>query len=185
MDDIREKLKPYLAKRIKIRGCLSKFDLWTDRRTNREIGRACISNPELDGEVIASHVWVMNVKHWPRSEKGKQVEFEAVVNQYADAKVGGNNYHLINPDDLHILHDPPAFRISDLPPDEDVRPQQEALPVPTNKPVTNDPLETVRQVRAFTKAVGGQEQAENVAKALEDVKISLPDLITWIKALGE
>jgi hypothetical protein len=188
MDEIREKLKPHLGKRVKIRGSLSAFSDWTHKY--RDIGRACISQPEMDGEVIASHVWVMGVQHWldHKADIGKQVEFEAVVNQYADPKVGGNNYYLINPDELRILHDPPAFRISDPSPDVEVRHQQEELTVPNNvpddKPVANDPLEVLHQVKSFVKAVGGQEQAEIVATALEAVTIPVLDLIAWIKALG-
>jgi hypothetical protein len=185
MDEIREKLKPHLAKRIKIRGRLSEFSGWMQKY--RDIGRACIAQPELDGEVVADHVWVMGVQHWQshKADIGKQVEFTAVVNPYQDMKTGRRNYHLINPDELVVLHDPPAFRYPDPPAQEDTAPPEEVLPATDEKPLAQAPLETLRQVKVFITAVGGQEQAEKVMGALEAVTIPLPDLIVWVRVMTE
>jgi hypothetical protein len=185
MDEIREKLKPYEGKRIKIRGCLSAFADWMHKY--RDIGRACIAQPELDGEVVADHVWVMGVQHWlgHKGDIGKQVEFSAVVKPYQDMKMAHRNYHLINPDELVVLHDPPAFRFPTPQADEDIPPPEEEAPVTDEKQVEPPPLETLRQVKGFTKAVGGQEQAEKVVEALEAVTIPVPDLIAWVKAMAE
>jgi hypothetical protein len=182
MDEIREKLKPFVGKRITIRGCLAAFSDWI--QNYRDVGRACISLPEMEGEVVADHVWVMGVQHWfqHKEDIGQQVEFTAVVKPYTDSKARGTNYHLTNPDELQVLHGPPALRIPDLPDDE-------ALLIPDDKAgnpeQVQDPLEVLRQVKAFTKAIGGQDQAEKVAIALEAVTIPVPELITWVKALGE
>jgi hypothetical protein len=39
-------------------------------------------------------------------------------------------------------------------------------------------------VKAFTRAVGGQDQAEQVVKALEEVTIPVPDLIGRVEAMA-
>jgi hypothetical protein len=181
VDEIREKLKPHLGKRIKVRGCLSKFDLWSIQY--REVGRACISEAEVDGEVVADHVWVMAVQHWMshKTDIGKQVEFTSIVAPYSD-KRGHRNYHLTNPDELQVLHDPPALRLGGPPDDEELPMTEEKAGVTDSM---RDPLETLRQVKEFTKAIGGQEQAAKVAAALESVTLPVPQLVSWIKALSE
>jgi hypothetical protein len=126
----------------------------------------------------------MDVNHWSKAEIGKQVEFEALVKQYADQKVGGNNYHLIYPADLQVLHDPPALHIPDPPQDEELSPDEEPI-MTDDKSLGTNPLETLRQVKAFIKAVGGLKHAVTVANELEKVTIPVPDLIAWIKAMGE
>jgi hypothetical protein len=186
VDEIRHKLAPLVGKRIKIRGTLQAFREWINYQgaIHRDVGRALISQPELDGEVLSHHVWVMGVQHWLmfKDEVGKQVEFSAVVKTYTD-KHKDQNYHLINPDELVVLHGPPALTIPDPVPEDDIPiPTKEDKPV--DKPV-EDPLEILRQVKTFVKAVGGQEAAGKVAEALGAVTIPVAQLIAWIKALGE
>lgn len=59
MGEIREQMKPLVGRRIKVRGGLVSFGQWT--RNYRDVGRACISYPEYNGEVLAEHVWVTDV----------------------------------------------------------------------------------------------------------------------------
>ena len=184
MDGIREKMKAFVGKRMKVRGTLFGFGEWTFNY--RDIGRACIAHPQIAGEVMADHVWVLGTKRWceHKGAIGKQVEFNATVGIYDDKKRGSTNYHLIHPDDLQVIHDPPALRIPDPPADEVISLVQENVTMIDKTPIDQDALEILRQVKTFTKAVGGQDQALNVMRALEEVAIPLPDLIAWIKELA-
>jgi hypothetical protein len=183
MDEVREKLRPHVGKRIKIRGVLSAYDSWEHRR--RDIRRACIYQPEMDCEVVGDHVWVLGTGHWPEdnSNIGRQVEFDAVVQRYGDPKLNATNFCLANPGELKLLTGPPCLR----PPEPDMDEKiielaEEPVPEPAKPP---DPLATLRQVRLFTRAVGGQEAALKVVQALEAVTIPVPDLVAWVKAMGE
>ena len=182
MSDIREKLAPHVAKRVQVRGQLTKFDSWIERY--RDIGRACISDPEIDGEVIAHHVWVFGVGHWldHKPNVGKQVEFEAIVSPYTD-KAGKQNYCLRNPDELIVLYAAPALMIPE-PPHEYETPAPEPEP-DDDAPERMDPLQIMREVKTFTKECGGLEQAERIALALQNVTIPLPYLIEWLKAMRD
>jgi hypothetical protein len=62
MTEVREKMIPLVGKRITVRGSLEKFGDWT--KNYRDVGRACIVDPEMNGEVLADHVWVTDVRHW-------------------------------------------------------------------------------------------------------------------------
>ena len=70
---VREKLRPLYGKRVRVRGILSNFRAW--QQNYREVGAACISQPEIDCEVVADHVWVLHVPHWQchRDDVGRQV----------------------------------------------------------------------------------------------------------------
>jgi hypothetical protein len=187
--EIREKLKPFMGTRIIIRGVLNGFGWFVDPKSRKEIGRACIAHPELDGEVVASHVWVVGTLHWEqrhRHDIGKQVEFTAVVGSYPDTKLGGaRNYNLVSPDDLKLLHAPPALPIPD-PPDDAPEPEPPCEDVGDALPVANGHgLEKLKQVTQFLKRIGGQKQACRAADALESVTMPLPELIQWIRTLGE
>ena len=53
-----------------------------------------------------------------------------------------------------------------------------------DEPEAADPLQTVREVKAFIKQVGGAEIAQKVAVALEGVTVPIPQLAAWIKELA-
>jgi hypothetical protein len=186
MSDVREKLKPLVGKRIKVRGGLVNFGAWT--RNYRDVGRACISYPEINGEVLAEHVWVTEVPHWLKYKcsVGEQVEFSAVVIRYSD-KNGTTNYCLTNADELCFLTTPPALPIPDPPVDEMPEPEQndDPPPEPIGDEPLGDPLEMMRQAKHFAKVCGSLEQAERIAEAVQRVTAPLPELIAWIKALRE
>jgi hypothetical protein len=185
-DRPREKLRPYVGKRIRFRGTLGDFKDW--RENYHEVGRACLVQPEIDGEVVCHHVWVLNVLHWERRKEdmGKQVEFDAVVRSYKKGE-GETDYSLTNPGELHFLHEAPAVKIPE-PRAEEHPPATEmtvaATATATPKPDA-DPLDTLRQVKAFAKAVGGLEQAEQAAAALEDVTLPAGELLRWLRVLRE
>jgi hypothetical protein len=46
-------------------------------------------------------------------------------------------------------------------------------------------LEALRQIKAFVKAVGGTEQAEKVAAALDNLTLSPTELVRWLRVLRE
>lgn len=195
MNEIRTKLMQYLDQRVTVRGCLSNFGDFT--QNHREVGRACIDSPEVDSEVVANHVWVVGVlPHWAphKGDIGKQVRFDAIVTEYGD-KDGTQNYGLMYPSEPEILFHPPALKIPDLPdPSPPARkvpepPVVKPLPSPEEKPVsdkpTDDSFEAARQAKAFIKALGGPDQAAKLVKALETVKMPMPQLIGWVKVLSE
>jgi hypothetical protein len=186
MSEVREKLKPFVGKRIKVRGALVSFADWI--RNYRDVGRACISCPEHNGDVLAEHVWVTDVPHWLnyKCNLGAQVEFTAVVKRYLD-RDSGVNYCLTNADDLVLLHNPPALAIPDPPEEEIPQSEQNDSPPPeaVNDKVVGDPLETIREVKRFCKDCGGFDQAERMAEAMKALTIPIPQLIAWIKALRE
>ena len=72
------------------------------------------NDAEVDGEVLAQHVWAIDVPHWLqyKHDLGKQVEFTALVKIYTD-RDGVISYSLTNADDLTFLHSPPALAIPD------------------------------------------------------------------------
>jgi hypothetical protein len=114
MSEIREKLKTLVRQRVRIRGTLAKFAEWI--RNHRDVGRACIADPEMNGEIVAHHVWVTDAPHWlqHKGDVGHQVEFEAVVKVYTD-RGGETNYCLGSADMLQVLHTPVALTIPDPP----------------------------------------------------------------------
>jgi hypothetical protein len=150
------------------------------------VGRACISHPENNGEVLAEHVWVTDVPHWLlyKCNAGEQVEFSAVVKGYVD-RDGNKNFCLTNADELTFLHcgtaTPPA-----VPDEGDVPLMEQSHDSPPEvmgaEPV-GDPLERIRRVKHFVKEFGGFENAERIALAVQNVAIPLPQLIAWIGAL--
>jgi hypothetical protein len=125
----------------------------------------------------------MGVSHWDKTKVGQQIEFSALVKEYYDTKRSCNNYHLTNPDELRVLY-APALKIADPPKEED-----ESMPIEDSelKPVAGpvDALDILRDVKAFIRAVGGQEQATVVATALESLRMPISTLISWIRALEE
>jgi hypothetical protein len=66
MSEFREKLVPFKGKRIKVRGTLTRFGWW--KEGYRDLGSACIREPEMADEIIADHVWVSGTKHWEPCE---------------------------------------------------------------------------------------------------------------------
>ncbi len=180
MNEIREKLKPLVGKRIKFRGYLAGFEDWTDKHLYRDIGRACISQPERDSEVLADHVWVLGTKHWPHDALTNQVEFDAIVASYWDEKNRVTNYCLKHPGQLNTLHGPPAVKIPDIVDDLPERAETSEVELKAA-----NPLDTLRAVKTFIKEIGGQEQAAKVAAALEAIDLPVSELISWVKALGE
>ena len=111
MSETREKLKPYLNKRVTVRGTFAGFD--TSWKTgHRYTGRATITSPEIDCEVVCDHASVVDVPHWREHQKaiGSQVTFDAIVQSYLD-KQGKMNYCFANASEPTILHQPPAFTV--------------------------------------------------------------------------
>jgi hypothetical protein len=176
-NEVREKFRPLEGKRIKVRGSLSAFRDW--QHNYREVGRACISQPEVDHEVMAHHVWIMGVQHWQphRDAIGRQVEFDAVVTRYYDRDLSAMNFSLANPSELSLLHGPPGMNIPE-PPDDARAPEEPA----NGRARENDSLETLRRIKAFVKAVGGSEAALRVVSALGDVNLDAVELARWVDA---
>jgi len=185
MSEVRESLKPFVGKRINILGCLARFDSWT--RNYRDVGRACISDPEVDGQVVADHVWVTEIPHWRdhKNDLGRQVQFSAVVKPYTD-RSGTTNYALANADKLILLYDP-AVRIPDFPDDESANADlnEGSRPQAAIERAENDPIEVIRQVKKLGKSCGGLEQAEKIIEVMQTIPFSLPQLLVWIRTMKE
>jgi hypothetical protein len=100
--EMRDPLASYLGHRINVRGVVDEV------RVDRQGTRACIKLPELDGEVISSHVWVLGLTEDWLEAKGQQVKFSAVVRDYNNGS--GRNYCLRNPSELKTIN-PPVIRV--------------------------------------------------------------------------
>lgn len=191
MSEPRETLKPFLHKRVTVRGAFAKFDT-TWKTGYRYTGRATILSPEIDGEVACDHVSVVDVGHWKAYQKaiGSQVTFDAVVQKYTD-KNGNTNYCFGNASELTLLHQPPALVTFDLPQepepqeevpstlDDEIEPSKDSAPIST---VANQ-MERIRQVRAFAKACGGYDKAEEIVACLPPMPI--PELLEYVGALKD
>ena len=191
MSEVREKLKPLVNKRVQVRGTFTKWDShW--KTGIRQTGRACVTNPEIDAEVVCQHVWVVDAPHWKEYQEatGSQVVFDAVVQKYTDRITGKTNYCLGNASDPTFLHQPPALTIPDPPKEEkmvkvsleDSAPaeSQTEAALPSSD---NSPMERIRQVKVFAKACGNFEKAEKVLAVLPPMP--LPELLDYLKALKE
>lgn len=190
MSDVREKLKPYLNKRIQVRGTLAKWD--THWKTGlRQTGRACITNPEIATEVVCDHVWVGDVPHWEQCKEavGSQIVFDAIVQSYLDKSNGKTNYRLGNASDPTFLHQPPCLAIPEPPTveeiEEDSTPDKEVETLKDSSPVSSgeNPMEKIRQVKVFAKTCGNFEKAEKVLAVLPPMPLS--EVLEYIKALKE
>lgn len=157
MSEIREHFKPLLNKRVTIRGTLAKWeDEWY--RDGRQVGRACITFPELAYEVLCQHVWVIDVRHWRREPVGIQISFDAVVQKYAN-RCGQTNYCLGNAGKLTVIH-PPAI----------------AIPDPTLTSV-----EAVRQITAWAATSGGVAVVEKVLDTMPPMPV--PDVLNVLRSM--
>jgi hypothetical protein len=181
MSEIRETLKPLLNKRVQIRGTFAKWeDHWL--RNHRQVGRVCITQPEIEGQVVAQYVWVVAVPHWKqfRDAVGSQVIFDAVVQSYSDRVTQKTNYCLGNAGELTVLHWP-ALAIPDPPHEEDVDEKRvEPKPAPASEPQLT-PLEKIRQITAWAKASGGYEQLEKVLENMPPMPVS--ELLEYVRAM--
>jgi hypothetical protein len=150
MSELREKLKPFHGKRITVRGTLVKYGKWIVGY--RDVGSACIVDPEMNNEILCHHVWVQGVSHLQRCEPHRRVQLDAIVSEYPDSKLGQNNYCLKHPGKLVILDEPPAISIPD-PPDEEpemlTNGHADCLDVPIAPERATDGLETAKAAKAF------------------------------------
>lgn len=182
MSDIRENLKPLLNKRVRVRGVFAKWDdHWVSHQ--KQVGRVCITQPEIDGEVVARYVWVVGVPHWKqyRDALGSQVIFEAVVQRYT-TRCNETNYCLGNADDLTILH-LPALAIPDPPQEDDMADKwEEPEPIPAPEPQSKQ-IETIRQITAWAKTNGGFDLVEKVLVTMPSMPV--PELLAYIRAMKE
>lgn len=185
MSEIREKLKPYLSSRVNVRGTLTKFDS-TWKTGHKYTGRACIINPEIDGEVVCQHVWVVDAPHWNEYREliGSQVTFDAVVQKYNDRKSGETNYCLGQASEPIFLYQPPALRIPNPIEDEETCESVVVVaPVESSAPAAHDiTREKIRQVKVFANACGGFAKAEEIVQALPNMpKYELLEYISLLK----
>ena len=54
-NELRTSLAPLLGQRVRVRGIFDNF------RNDEKGVRGCIKSPEIDGQEVASHIWVTNV----------------------------------------------------------------------------------------------------------------------------
>jgi hypothetical protein len=184
MGEVREKMRRYKGQRVTVRGVLDGFGDWI--RNRRDVGRACIRLPEIDHEVVASHVWVTDVPHWlpHKDQVGTQIEFDAVVDSYDDDKLHRTNFCLRHAGPFKVLHQP-ALRIPEPAEEDDAPPPCVVRDEPPPPPDGGSELDKLRQVKRFVKACGGQEHAARLVEALAGVTMAVADLRTWVAALGE
>lgn len=190
MSDPRENMKRYLKRRVTVRGTLAGFDT-TWKTGHKYTGRACITSPEIDGEVVCDHASVVDVPHWKehKSAIGSQVTFNAVVQSYLD-RHDQTSYCFANASELSFLHQPPALSIPDPPQDEDFledfvpsasdEHQDSQTPIPS---FNDDTMGKIRQVKVFAKMCGGYDKAEEIVEAVPSMPTA--ELLDFIRALKE
>jgi hypothetical protein len=159
--EMRDALASYLGHRINVRGEVDEV------RVDALGTRACIKLPEMDGEVICSHVWVLGLTEDWLEAKGQQVKFSAVVRDYNNGS--GRNFCLRNPSELTTIN-PPVIRIPKPVPKPKLPPKPIETPVEQPKPVQNaeqprDALADFRTVKEFAKAAGSAGKALEVLTA--------------------
>jgi len=184
MSEFRERLRPYLNKRVKIRGTFHKFDEhW--HTGFKQTGRGCIVKPEISGEIVASYVWAVGVPHWEqfRDQTGAQVTFDALVQEYRTR--GGNeiNYCLANAGKLEFINPPALY--TPLPMADPIPLLPAADPMPPAKTVAAPAgsIEKIKEIKAWAKQVGGFEVAEQVLSTLPN--IPLPELLEFLSVLKD
>jgi len=180
----RERMRPYVGQRIKAAGIFQKTDRWRDRDV--DIRRACIQDVEIDGEVVAQHVWIRGASHWERfvARCGSRVGFTALVVAYRSTTTGKDNFCLeaaSDPTFLHlpVLKIPSSYRApssSDRGGCSDVVKLSERLPVQ----VVDEHL--LKEVIKFVDLCGGDKQsALRAAKAAAAVSLPPVELVRFLE----
>ena len=171
--ELREKMVGYLGHRVKIRGTLDEV------RVDHHGRRVCIAHPELDGEVICSHIWVLNVADDWLDKEGSEIIFDAVVRDYNNG--GGRNYCLRNASNLQVVA-PPAIRTPEpaifptrlihLPPQEELLPPTRCRDrFHTQGDSGASSVSCVRKARAFAKVCGSPDKALEIIDKLPDIPV--------------
>jgi hypothetical protein len=169
---IREKMIPYLGKRVVVRGVLGKWGDWI--RNYRDVGRVGIQSPEINCEVVADYVWVTDVPHWShlKDKAGHQVEFEAVVSKYRQSSDSQVNYCLTSAGNPTLLH-PLSLSIPDMPSEEEepTQPNEPEMDESMSEsiPASRDAIQDWREAKAFAKACGTPVKALEVLDKLPDM----------------
>jgi hypothetical protein len=189
IDELRiEKLAQYDGKRIKFRGTLDDWADW-DESYGRVYSRACLTNVEKDGELIAHHVWVIRAEPLEVLEPkiGDTVELTGIVKAFPRKKDNGQiDYCVHCPEDVRVVS-VPARTIPDPKP---VVPKPAPAPPPTPPPAAaksrdlltairpakdflkvTDPgraLEVLRAAAALLDCAGGPDEAARVLQAVMD-----------------
>jgi hypothetical protein len=174
VSEFREFFMGYLGKRLEVRGRLDAV------RSDGKGRRACVQQPEVEGEVACGYVWVLNVGPEWEGLEGSEIKFTALVHRYDSAD--GQNFGLRSPDAPQVLT-PPVFRVPALaaavngtavdhaPPRTAARLDaalREPEPEPEATPRDRDGVADFRAARAFAKVAGGPQKALEVLKALPD-----------------
>jgi hypothetical protein len=179
--EMRTALASYLGHRINVRGVVDEV------RVDTQGTRACIKLPEMNGEVICSHIWVLGLTEDWLEAKGQQVKFSAVVRDYNNGS--GRNYCLRNPSELTTIN-PPVVRIPKPVPKPKLPPKPVETPVDQPNSVQKieeqprDALAEFRTVKEFAKAAGGAGKALEVLTAFpKAMPVAL--VYEYLKVLAE
>src|SRR4051812_39627038 len=178
MSDFREKLQPFLNKRVEVRGVFAKWDdHWV--RNFRQVGRVCIADPEIDGQVACEHIWVVDVPHWKQHQDatGMQVAFDAVIKKYT-TRSKETNLCMGNASDLSILHLPVLAIPDPLKDDEMVEPLEER-----GKSAPSSQMERIHLVKTFARTCGGYDQIRKMLTNMPPISIS--EMLDIIKVLED
>jgi hypothetical protein len=161
--EFRTELAQHLGHRISIRGAV------TEIRIDHQGTRACITDPELEGEILCRHVWVLGITDDWTDQEGSQVTFDAVVRDYNNGD--GRNYCLRNPSNLQVIS-PPAIKIPKL-----VKPTRsdEPFAAEQSKPQEGgrDAIADIRQAKSFAKQCGSPIKALEIVGKLPDIPLCL------------
>lgn len=177
-DPERLDMQPYLNRRTKAAGMFVRFDQWDDYGTNRQYPTARLDDLEIDGKVVAPHIWLHRAQALVAMDpaRGNRIEFDGVVTRYSrKVRELGVERELISFGMDHPLN----FVIPDrngiaLQPPPALPPIRAAVPVlPARlpaKPVAapGDAFALLAEVKALAKKCGGYATLRNMISILED-----------------
>lgn len=194
--EIKMGFRPLNGRQIKVSGAVSEWRHLADRTTQRLHVAVCLQQPEYDGEVLATHVWVGHAEaiKEARVEPNERVSFVATVKEYSKNGTGRylKDYMLDNPQDIHWpdrealalkIPAPKALPLPPVPTEESpsavVRaavpvtltlPAMAAVEAGTLTPTPGSPvpdvLAVVRSVKRIAHEIGGKQ---NLLALIEEV----------------
>lgn len=174
----RPKLTPYKDRRIHVSGLVDANDNWHDWKTHRNYRTMCLVDVEVDGALVADHVWlhrVDDVFDQVKPRKGDRIRVSALVKEYTkvlpEADENGRrtikSYFLDHPEDV-TLPDRRRF-VHDRPPEPEPQPKSEPKPEQQPPPSPTGRL-SFEEVIGQLKRIAGQIGWDDLAAIMKAVR---------------
>lgn len=167
----RPKLAPYKGRRIHVSGLVDGSDNWHDWKTHRNYRTMCLVDVEVDGALVADHVWLHRVDEVlakVKPTKGERIRVSALVKEYTktlpEADENGRrtikSYFLDHPEDV-TLPDRRRF-VLDRPPEPEPQPEPKSKPERQPQPLPSPRLgigEIIGQLKRIADQIGWDDLA--------------------------